>query len=199
MQNKFQTARGIYPLPRGGFRVTTETSRGPCGVVSLPTGSGGIPCRTRDSASAELSRGDRRRRRLPGRAARLEGVDLTGMAQRESDVVETFEQPPADVVVDLEGRGEVLGPHGLGLEVDRDLGAGLVLEQLPEQLDVVLLALRGHQAALARVAAEDVGEPGGDDGPEAVVHQRPDGVLARGPGAEVRARDQHAAVLERLL
>ena len=48
----------------------------------------------------------------------------------------------------------------------------------------------GQQPALAGVAAEDVGEPRGDHDPEAVVLQRPHGVLARRPGAEVRTGDQ---------
>ena len=50
---------------------------------------------------------------------------------------------------------------------------------------------------MPRVAAEDVGEPGRDDGLEAVVLQRPDRVLARGAGAEVGAGDQDRGALAR--
>ena len=57
----------------------------------------------------------------------------------------------------------------------------------------------GHQALLAGVAAEDVGEAGGEDHLEAVVLQRPHGVLARGAGAEVGAGDEDAGPLVGLL
>ena len=129
-----------------------------------------------------------RRGRQPARPGGLEGVDRVGVSQRQADVVEPLQQPPADVVVHLERHRQIRGLHRLLGQVDGDLGARLVLQQLPEQLDVGLRDLRGQQPALGRVAAEDVGEPGGDHHPEPVVHQRPDGVLARRPGAEVGAR-----------
>ena len=43
---------------------------------------------------------------------------------------------------------DVVGGDRPRHEVDRDLGAGLVLEQLPEQLDVLLVDLRGEQPCL---------------------------------------------------
>ena len=51
------------------------------------------------------------------------------------------------------------------------------------------------EAGLAGVAAEDVGEAAGDHDLEAVVHQRPHGVLARRPGAEVGAGDEHGGAV----
>src|SRR6202000_975389 len=47
---------------------------------------------------------------------------------------------------------------------------------------------------------EDVAEAGGDHGPEAVVHQRPDRVLARRAGAEVGpGHEDRGAVVARLV
>ena len=68
--------------------------------------------------------------------------------------------------------------------------AGLLLDEVPQLLDDLLVDDGDQQAGLARVAAEDVAEPGADDDPEAVVLQGPDGVLARRAGAEVGPGDQ---------
>ena len=73
------------------------------------------------------------------------------------------------------------------------VGAGLALEEVPEPLHDLLVDLRREQPGLAGVAAEDVAEARGDHGPEAVVLQRPDGVLARRAGAEVGAGDEDRA------
>src|SRR5699024_9853724 len=67
------------------------------------------------------------------------------------------------------------------------------------QLDIGLLDVRGQQPGLAGVALENIREAGGEDNAETVVHQRPDGVLTGGAGAEVRPRDQHGSVLKRIL
>jgi hypothetical protein len=119
------------------------------------------------------------------------------VGERDADVVEPLEQPPAGVVVDLERRRQSPGLDAARLEVDDDLRGRLALDELPELLDDVLGDLRSDQACLAGVAAEDVGEAARDDNLEAVVHQRPDRMLPGRPGAEVRSRDEHggAAVL----
>ena len=82
---------------------------------------------------------------------------------------------------------------GPRLEVDGDGGAGLVVEVVPEPLHDLLVDLRREQPGLAGVAAEDVAEARRDDDLEAVVLQRPHGVLARRAGAEVGAGDEHRA------
>src|SRR5690606_20185866 len=79
-----------------------------------------------------------RRRRGQGHrfvsgACGLERSDVVGVPKGEGDVVESLHQAPTGVVVDLEGRAEVLGPYGLLGKVHSDLGAGLVLEDLPQQ------------------------------------------------------------------
>src|SRR5690606_7562224 len=72
----------------------------------------------------------------------------------------------------------------------------LLLDQLPQQFDVVLRDLSGEQTGLSGVAAEDVGETGRDHDPESVIRQRPHGVLTRGAGAEIRSGDENAAAIE---
>ena len=74
-----------------------------------------------------------------------------------------------------------------------------MLQRLPNQLDIVLRNLRGDQALLARVAAENIGKTSRNNDLETVVAQRPHGVLTGRTGTEVRARHQHATVLVGLL
>ena len=83
------------------------------------------------------------------------------------------------------------------LEIDGHPDAGLGLDGRPDALDVGLGDDAGDEALLARVAAEDVGEPGAQHDLEAEVAQRPDGVLAAGAGAEVGAGDEDARALRR--
>src|SRR5690625_2946687 len=129
----------------------------------------------------------------PGRPSSLEGGDVGLVAQGQADVVQALHQAPAGVVVEVEAEGR-LARVDLALDqVDGDLGAGVLLQDLPDLLDVVLGQLGGHQALLAGVAAEDVGEAGGEHGLEAVVAQRPHRVLTRGAGAEVGAGHEHRA------
>ena len=76
------------------------------------------------------------------------------------------------------------------VEVDGDLGRAARPRPRPDERDDLLRQHDGEQPRLDGVAAEDVAEPGRDHRAEAVVEQRPDRVLARGPGAEVPARDE---------
>src|SRR5690242_12602119 len=74
--------------------------------------------------------------RLPGRSGRLVARDVLLVAQRDADVVETLQQPPTRVVVDVEGVLDAVvaltGTDRAGLEIDGDGGAGVCLEQVPE-------------------------------------------------------------------
>src|SRR5690606_18299882 len=75
---------------------------------------------------------------LPSEALGLGGGDVVLVAQRDADVVEAVEQPPPDVVVDLElHRDGLTGGEAVLLEVDGDLGTRLALEVLPERDDVL--------------------------------------------------------------
>src|SRR5687768_16888487 len=114
---------------------------------------------------------------------RLEGGDLVLVAERDRDVVEPLEQAPALELVDLEREGA----GGLLLEVDRQLCA----RAGGHELSYLLVGERHRQQAdLPGVRAEDVAERRRDDDLEAVVLERPGGVLARGAAAEVPARDE---------
>src|SRR3954471_24372773 len=131
---------------------------------------------------------------LPGGALRLVGLDVVEVPLGEADVVQALEQPPAGVVLDLERKGDRAVADLLGLEVDRHLQRRVLLDGLPERLDVLLRQDDGEQAGLSRVVAEDVAEPRADDDPETAVEQRPDGVLAGRAGAEVGAGHQDRGV-----
>src|SRR4051794_28269053 len=132
--------------------------------------------------------------RLPGGALRLVGLDVVEVPLGEADVVQALEQPPAGVVLDLEGEGDRAVADLLGLEVDRHLERRVLLDGLPERLDVLLRQDDCEQPRLGRVVAEDVAEPRADDDPEAAVHQRPDRVLAGRAGAEVGPGHQDRGV-----
>src|SRR5690348_264305 len=135
-------------------------------------------------------------------AGGLEGGDVVDVTQGQADVVEAFHEPPAGVVVDLERRLDPgrLGQHDAVVEVDHDLGGRVGLDGVLERGHGGLGQDDGQQAGLGGVAAEDVTEPRGDHGPEAVVGQGPDRVLAGRAGAEVGAGDQDGrAVVLRLV
>ena len=84
--------------------------------------------------------------------------------------------------------GVELERHGAAVEADLErLEVDLGLARLHQRLDVLLRQHDRQQADLRAVGEEDVGEARGDDRLEAVVLQRPRGVLAAGAAAEVRA------------
>src|SRR5215469_1140984 len=92
------------------------------------------------------------------------------------------------------GEAEFVG-DGLGFEVDGDLVVGLVGAALEERLDLVVGEAAEDHAVLASVGEEDVGEAGGDDGAEAVLLERPGGVLAGAAAAEVFLGDEDLGAL----
>src|SRR5699024_3460389 len=83
-------------------------------------------------------------RGFEGEAGGFVGDDLVFLGQSEADVVVAFEQAPACVVVDLEGHGDGVARHGLFVQIHGDRGAGVVLEDLPDQFDVGLFQLGGQ-------------------------------------------------------
>src|SRR5215207_10872505 len=93
-------------------------------------------------------------RRPPARTRALVCRDEPLVPEGEADVVQTLQQAPAGVVVDLERGDDITGGHGAGDEVHRDRGARVVLEELPQQLHVVLTALGGEKPLLPAVSAE---------------------------------------------
>lgn len=122
------------------------------------------------------------------------GFDVGFFAEGEPDVVEAFHEPPAGVVVHIEPVGVVFAGDGAVFQVDCEAEAGLVDKLLPQLFDVLLIHEGCEEAGFASVAAEDVGEAGGEHDFESVVHEGPDGVFTGGAGAEVGAGDEDGAV-----
>ena len=76
------------------------------------------------------------------------------------------------------------------LDVDDDLGLRVGLDRRPDRLDGRLGQHDRHEAVLRAVVAEDVREARRDHGVEAVLLDRPHGVLARRADAERRPGDE---------
>ncbi len=81
-------------------------------------------------------------------------------------------------------------------DVDHDLPLWLGVDAIKEALDRFDRKLRGQQAVLQRVLAEDIGERGREHGTDAPAGQTPDGVLARGTDSAVLKRDQYGRALK---
>ena len=111
----------------------------------------------------------------------LERRDRVALLEGERDVVEALEQAAAALGVELERHGAAAEAHLERLEVD------LGLAGRHQRADLLLGQHDRQQADLGAVGEEDVGEARRDDGPEAVVLQRPRRVLAARAAAEVRA------------
>ena len=122
------------------------------------------------------------------------GFDIGFFAEGEPDVVEVFHKPPVGVVVHIKPVGVVFVGDGAVFQVDCEAEAGLIGELLPQLFDVLLVHEGCEQAGFAGVAAEDVGESGGEHDFESVVHEGPDDVFVGGVGVEVRTGDEDGAV-----
>ena len=123
----------------------------------------------------------------PGRAARARARSARSppvLGQRQRDVVEAVQQPVLDLRVDLEARRPARPADLLGGQVD------LGLARLGDRGALLGGQLDRQQPDLGAVGAEDVGEARGDDRLEAVVLERPGGVLAARAAAEVAPGDQ---------
>ena len=75
------------------------------------------------------------------------------------------------------------------LQVDRQRGVGAALGVVEQLLQVLGADLDRQHAVLEAVVVEDVAELGRDHAADAVVHQRPGRVLARGAAAEIVVGD----------
>ncbi len=113
------------------------------------------------------------------------------LRQQITEIVQTFEQALLAVGVDVEGGLLAIGQDDdLGGEIDEDLRVGLLFDEIEQHIDGVLGQGNGQQAVFEGVAIENIGEAGGDDCPEAVFGQRPDGVFPAGAAAEVTPSDE---------
>src|SRR6185369_11962114 len=144
-----------------------------------PAGAGA----TRDwaPAGAGATRRSRENPRLALLAALLVGLDLVGMPQREADLVQPFDQVvlAGGLHVEMEGLPGA-GAHRLRGQVDREPEAGMRRDLVKEVVDFRLGQHDRQQAVLEAVGEEDVRVRRRDDRLEAVLLQRPRGVLARG-------------------
>ena len=122
----------------------------------------------------------------------FEGVEFGFVAQGEADVVEAIQQAVFAERVDVEVRVEALVVgDGLGFEVDGELVLWIFGAAVEQRLYILFAEADEDDAVLARVREEDVGEGGRDDGEEAVLVERPCGVLARAAAAEVLSGDEN--------
>jgi len=128
----------------------------------------------------------------PARAPALERIDRRLVAEAEPDVVETLEEALPSGVVERE---RLRQPDGRcfqqpALDVDGQLQIGVGVDRSQELLADFGAHDDGDEPVLGCVVPEDVTEAGGDDGPEAVLLDGPDGVLPGRSDPEVRAADQ---------
>src|SRR4051812_13140598 len=131
----------------------------------------------------------------PALPAALEFGDSRFVAQGEGDVVQTLEQPPSGVVVDVERHDDLTDGDLRGNQIDGSRYSRSGIDCGPEFLQIVLGDDTGDQSLLAGVAPEDVAEARAQHDLEAEVAERPDGVLAARSRAEVLAGDQDGGAL----
>src|SRR5581483_7565078 len=111
--------------------------------------------------------------------------------EREADVVEPVQESVPRRPVHLERELLARRPdEHAALEVDGHGRAAVEVDALHQPLHVRLVELHGEHPDLAGVRAEDVAEGRRDHDVEAVVLERPRGVLARRAAAEVAAGEQ---------
>ncbi len=118
------------------------------------------------------------------------------MLQGQTDGIQAVEQAVTAELVDLETEAELTGAHLIGFQIHFDLDARLSGDQLEQGVDLLFLQAHRHHAVVDGVAVEDIGKARGYDDLEAVVGQRPGGVLAARATAEVLAGQQDAGTGE---
>ena len=125
----------------------------------------------------------------------LPGRDLIDVLERDADVVEPLEEAATVKWI----HGEVAVEAGIVVDraccqIDMQLievsGGVRRGGTAKEVVDILLLESDREHAVLEAVGVEDVGEGGGDDDAEAVVGQRPGGMLTARTAAEVAAGQQ---------
>jgi hypothetical protein len=107
--------------------------------------------------------------------------------QGGANFVESFEEPPAGVVVDSYLACGTADSNFSFNEFDSHLLLGVVVKDGPNLFYVVLIDLPGEESLLTGIASEDVRKPRAEDGADAIVPQGPHRMVAAGAGSEVRA------------
>ena len=103
------------------------------------------------------------------------------MRQRDADVVEAVQEPVASRGVEHERVTTPARRHfnDEPFDIDGDFGSCVGFNRRPQRFDVRLVEHHGHQSVLGAVVAEDVAEARRNHDVEAVLLQRPHGMLAR--------------------
>ena len=83
---------------------------------------------------------------------RLEGLDLVEFPQRKAYIVETLEQSPSGVVVNLERQHRRSGGDISILKIGSDFQARTLLDELPKEFHPVLRNFGRQESRLAGVA-----------------------------------------------
>ena len=126
----------------------------------------------------------------------FEGLDRIAVLQGQTDVVQTVEQAVLAERIDLEVQYlAIRAGHRLRLQVDGQLVARVGFDLLEQLVDFLVTEDDRQQAVLEAVVEEDVGKAWRDDAAEAVLVQRPWGVLTAGAATEVLPCQQHAGTL----
>jgi hypothetical protein len=116
--------------------------------------------------------------RFPARSTRFIRIDLIAFPQRNAYIVEAFEKSPGGVIVNVERHHDRSRDDVPILKIHSDFHAGMLLNELPQQFDIILCDFCRQEARLARVAPKNVGEARRDDDSESKVHECPDGMFS---------------------
>ena len=117
------------------------------------------------------------------------------MLQRQTNVVQTIQESVLREVVhrELDFDADLRHRKRPVLDVDRHLQTRFLGRGLEQEIGDLLIDLDRDKPGLGRVVAEDIAESRGDDRLKAIIHQRPDSMLAGRPGAEIGSGDQDTA------
>ena len=123
-------------------------------------------------------------------------LDVIHMLQGQANVIQTVQQ--AMLAEGIHVKTVLLALRrgdGLRLQVDHQTVAFCGLYFLEQCIHLLGGQGDGQNAVLETIVEEDICKAGGDNGAEAVVEQRPWGMLAAGTAAKVLARQQYASAL----
>src|SRR5712671_4819844 len=183
--------------PPGGNGMTSVTGR--TGYAWAAAGRGAS-----DDTTRPLTRLMKARRFIQcsasqptnlGFIAILELRDTVAVAERERNIVRAGQQAFLAELVDFEPVGRAVGScHRLRFKIDGDAGSGRLLQQGAERRNRLGIKRHRQQAILEAVVEKDIAEARRHHGPDTVIVERPDRMLARRPTAEIAVRDHNAGI-----
>src|SRR5712664_1272187 len=184
--------------PPGGNGMTSVTGR--VGYACAAAGRGAS-----DDTIAAPTRLMKARRLIMLRAASqpanlgfigiLELRDVAVMAERERNTVHAGQQAFLLERFDFKPVDRAVRPaHRLRFKIDGEVAPRRPVQQGAERRDPLGSKRHRQQAILEAVVEEDVAEARRHHPPDAVIVERPHGVLARRPAAEIALRDHNAGI-----